>query len=480
MDAAAINYISDMVLSQEYNIQAKGDLYALRSFCRERLASMETKRASQGEAMSKENQEREKRKKDLIEQLIRGREERTKHGKRTAQEDKIAAKKEKCVKKRKVSLGWLHHDNESKYKFVREVKGGGTRVISVDVNATKKDLLEEAVSLFLNPDNNNDYEVDLGSFKGESLQEDEFQEGFTVEKYYAAHKLSRARFYLLTKDKIQGSCSGTQVDTNEATPTGDLGAMQVDPEPTMINSIDSESDSDDSLMQGIFETSKAKENPVSLVPIIGSASERSLLKEEQDLAYHLSLQADQEKNRRKEEEKAQASNEEQEEKNKQLEINIRAARAARVPVEPDEGEPFTVIAVRHPDLGTVRRKFKEDATMSYVYDWVGSLAVKPAYFVLKLVDSKEVVYPFQSVSVAENQVLFMKECKEAPPLNDDDTEVSFLGYGPIPNLEDTVSFQMNDFDYMAMQNIEEELPDELLQSEEEDDIVNEEVIEYGR
>ena len=60
MDATAIQVASDDILKNEYHIKARGDLYALRSFCEER----EDK---------KKKLNNDNRKKELIDMLLRGR-----------------------------------------------------------------------------------------------------------------------------------------------------------------------------------------------------------------------------------------------------------------------------------------------------------------------------------------------------------------------------------------------------------------------
>ena len=49
----------------------------------------------------------------------------------------------------KIQLGWMHYsDEKGKYVPVRLQSGGGTRDISMNVNATADDIIKEAIKLF--------------------------------------------------------------------------------------------------------------------------------------------------------------------------------------------------------------------------------------------------------------------------------------------------------------------------------------------
>ena len=65
MDAMAINGATNEVLMNEHKIKAKGDLYALRAFCTEKRDN-------------KSKSSNDQRKKELIEILVKGREEKKK------------------------------------------------------------------------------------------------------------------------------------------------------------------------------------------------------------------------------------------------------------------------------------------------------------------------------------------------------------------------------------------------------------------
>ena len=61
-------------------------------------------------------------------------------------------------------------------------------------------------------------------------------------------------------------------------------------------------------------------------------------------------------------------------------LKLLAKRKLRVQAEPNNSEKTVNLALRHPELGTHRRQFRENSTMNSVYDWIGSLSPEPMYF----------------------------------------------------------------------------------------------------
>ena len=149
----------------------------------------------------------------------------------------------------------------------------------------------------------------------------------------------------------------------------------------------------------------------------------------------------------------------------------RALKKARTPKEPSVEESHLEIAVRHPVIGTVRRRFPPSSQMTSVYDWAGSLSASPEHFKLKLSYTHPEVQwisPSSPITAASNNVLDMIGCDEPPPLTDDDPEVSFLGYVPVQEEtaagNDTLPIQQgfeNDFEKLS------DYPLQLLQYEED-------------
>ena len=70
MDAKAIKFVSDNVLKRDYGIIAPGDIFALRSFCEDIVKEEKDK-----------HQQYEEKTKELIDQLMNGKNERKKIGK---------------------------------------------------------------------------------------------------------------------------------------------------------------------------------------------------------------------------------------------------------------------------------------------------------------------------------------------------------------------------------------------------------------
>ena len=143
--------------------------------------------------------------------------------------------------------------------------------------------------------------------------------------------------------------------------------------------------------------------------LIGRTSERNALSGEIDRAFTESLNSD----IRKEMELRYTDS-----------VNTKAVdlqnnRIARVVPEPGLTDPHVYIAVRHPTLGTRRRRFCQDNTFNCVYDWVGSLALHPMYFNLyciknnTIIKTWELVCNFQNtaINVSKFEIGFLRQRK---------------------------------------------------------------------
>ena len=369
--------------------------------------------------------------------LLRGRKEKKTTGKEKFQnnvkESTGTSDTDITKKTRKISLGWLNYDEKiKKYKHVREIQGGGTRPISVPSNFTKEDVLQEAIKVYLSKEDELNMEVDLGNFEAAAIKEDDLGVAFTVVNYCKTYELSRARFYLMTKPKV-------------------------------VAVYDDDSSDDESLMKSPFGS-----NEGSSSGLLGTSEERVALRAEQQRAYEELLEAD----CLKEEHKRQKLEKEKEhpdlEDNQNIE-RLREARKSRTPSEPGKREAHFTIAVRHPSFGTLRRRFRIDAVMSSVYDWLGSLQTEPAYFKLKFVymAHEDWIRPPSPVSVAANNVLVMDTCEKPLPQSEDDPEVSFLGYDPekegLSANDDTSLHSVSELDFIPE---DEELPEQIFDNEE--------------
>ena len=117
--------------------------------------------------------------------------------------------KKETIKKRKVTLGWMHYSLKGKrFITVRLTSGGGTRRVDVPGHSTKEDLIAEARKLFF-PEvvsfhgEEKETSFDLTNFKaepiGEFIEDGETTVDFTVQDYIEKHKLTLARLYLTSK-----------------------------------------------------------------------------------------------------------------------------------------------------------------------------------------------------------------------------------------------------------------------------------------
>ena len=111
--------------------------------------------------------------------------------------------------------------------------------------------------------------------------------------------------------------------------------------------------------------------------MIGTSDERLSLSKEINRAYEKSLEAD---------EKKKAEKERQKQIEKHL-LELMEERKARVVAEPSLVEPHVTITVRHCNLESKVRQFREDLSFAQVYDWIGSLSTKPEHY--SIMDYKE-------------------------------------------------------------------------------------------
>ena len=105
---------------------------------------------------------------------------------------------------------------------------------------------------------------------------------------------------------------------------------------------------------------------------------------------------------------------------------LRTARKHRVPPEPLDNS--VLVAVRHVDLGVLTRAYPSSCTMSAVYDWIGSLSLSLKYFKFTKMPNST-MYPDESVTKAENELLSMSEESDPLPLAQDENEVAFYEGG---------------------------------------------------
>lgn len=101
---------------------------------------------------------------------------------------------------RNIEIGWVHTDGKIT-KQVRAKQGGGTRKISVNIQAGFEEILKQGKSLFF-PDgesskgHESDFEFDVWDFK-----QNPFPKDVSIEMIYNTVKLPLLRFYISTQPK---------------------------------------------------------------------------------------------------------------------------------------------------------------------------------------------------------------------------------------------------------------------------------------
>ena len=174
-------------------------------------------------------------------------------------------------------------------------------------------------------------------------------------------------------------------------------------------------------------------DPFPSFSLISSSEEREQLTKEIDLTYQESLKADKLTTVTSKEEDYNTINfdpgvdviEKSNISNNDEATRIRNARCKRVLPEPSASEEQFIVSVRHPTLGILRRSFTQQATVSALYDWVGSLNDYPIYF--KLVYLSTELKPTEGLASYRNSVLNVSECIE-PVRFEEEEKVTCVGY----------------------------------------------------
>ena len=174
----AINNCSDEEL-KEMGLKARGDIIALRAFCKAPFASCS------------------KQKLNELKMAVR-------------QNNRVATPAPKS-KEKTISLGWLHYcEKEKRFQYVpvRAKSGGGSRTVKVKDTMNKQELLEKLKNVFcpevMTPFGSRSMlKFEVGKFD-ETIIEDKISiDGvlvdFTVRGFIKKFELSKARFYLLSK-----------------------------------------------------------------------------------------------------------------------------------------------------------------------------------------------------------------------------------------------------------------------------------------
>lgn len=386
MDGMAIKRSKDADLEQ-VGLVKKGDILAVKAFCDET-----------GSTQSKEVRDKDNKKRKLLAEFLH-----TSGGKKNDKKKKLAKEipKEKPEKKKKIQLGWKHHNNATrKYETVHLRYGGGTRSLDLPLSSDRLDIISAGSSVYF-PDNECMYgnissmSISLGDYTGKEIT----SENFSLENYIETRKLDKVKLFILTKEY--------EVDTSS-----DEGSDYILENPVFEDDASESKDlkQPDDNVSKIVSVSilKIDEKDNGDGNLMGSTKERESLKEQQNKEFMESLKADQSKERR---------------------CKLMQARADRVPKEAKDG---IKVSVRHLSLGNITYSFEPSCTCYDVYNWVGSMSVTPEHFVLST-HSKE-VDPSQSVTSLCNTMLYMTEKEECSPYPGDD--IYFLGYGPSTSKDD--------------------------------------------
>lgn len=109
---------------------------------------------------------------------------------------------------RKIKVGWKLNG-----KMIREIRGGGCRIISVNKTLTKNELLEEAVNLFFPNGVSKFGPITNFTYDLLDYQENTIDGKLTVGHIYNSSKLTTLRFYLAT-NSLDSAKTGASTENN--------------------------------------------------------------------------------------------------------------------------------------------------------------------------------------------------------------------------------------------------------------------------
>ena len=468
MDFMAVEQTPEQVLI-DMGLTRKGDMYTLKAMCQKKKKS------------TNDDSEREMRKRQLLNEIVREKESRARKSSRV---DEKSGKK--MGKTRRISLGIMHHCKEkNKYVTVRYSKGGGTRLVDVPFPTTKEELIKEGKALFFQNGvcplgEESDMIFELVNFKevintlkernGEPLP-------FTMQRYFEFYKLSKVQLYiacrpLVDDDSDDGELMTSPFSESDREGLVDGGKQWRQSLQPASNSV--HSDSAASAHFSIAGSSSASSAASTASSTAGSAASISSplasssasaassiaastgqdrdssrwitskldderrLKAEQDKEYEESLAIDFLKRKALEDEIAETSRLEE----------IRRAREARVPVQHSTAQ--VLIVVQHPFQGRVSRFFSDEERMLAIYDWVGSLDLRPEHFSLH-VQPAITISPQDRAVDFHSVVIYVKTLEQPLPMSFTSPEVNFKGFGTVGDI--------------SIGAVTDELPHQLLQDE---------------
>eukprot|EP00111_Clytia_hemisphaerica_P001514 TCONS_00004350-protein len=327
---------------------------------------------------------------------------------------------------KRLHLSWEHFDRQkNKFAIVKAEKGGGSRSEKFSKDTTKQELFNYCVTIFWTGRRKehfpNECHMIIADYKHDPIPDIYHGNPFTFGGYLDLYKMARPRIFFQTKPKIfSASLPIATPPSHHYRPESrrSLEAPEV-----------------------LADTSQSSTSPNTTPnrPMNNSdLNARRALIEEQNKAYEEALLIDQRKE--KEAEEALRYEEELEFRNERIRIEeqqallqeeerlkqLRQSRLSRVPPELSLEDEHVVVAVRHPTLKTQTRFFKPDSSMTAVYDWIGSLSLRPEHFNLYNAE-RRIVPPSLKI---ETGVYNMNEVDHEILMSPTGT-VAFRGFGTL-------------------------------------------------
>ena len=321
-----------------------------------------------------------------------------------ASKERLSSSKRLKRSSRSINFGWKHFDSKKRsYCLVRSNHGGGSRCTTVTNDITIKEILTLFCDLFFPEGNSyhgnlNFINVSVGNYKGEVIED----ESMTIMQYGNKHKLSKIRLYLLSKHKSISQLCNNDTDS-DFDPFESNSFTRSTPVSTRLN-IDI-----------------AKEITLPTSTLVGTSEERATLSAEIDAAFAESLRADQDK---------MINIPSDSENEEELQV-LKSQRSERLVNEPELSEPHCTVTVRHLNLGNKSRIFPASSSFVQVYDWVGSLSLRPKFYTLSdyngNIISPEVEIFSGVFNMAEAETILMSSSGT----------IGFTGFSTKPSTEDS-------------------------------------------
>jgi len=160
-----------------------------------------------GFVRAQESLERRTKKHQLVEEMIKEKQDKQKRKSTHLSTSPSASSSEETSSTTKASKTRRIAFNKSKNKFfsVRYARGGGSRTLDVPLDATKQELIEMGKDVFFAEGvapigKASDFPFGLANFKGEAINKlrdsGGHEQPFTIQGYFETYKLTRVHLYL--------------------------------------------------------------------------------------------------------------------------------------------------------------------------------------------------------------------------------------------------------------------------------------------